>query len=59
MHLKSKEKPNKLDFIPSHEDAWKFKKGREVSKCVSINPRFMVLTAISTITSTVLWDVTL
>jgi hypothetical protein len=35
MKLQSEEKPNELDLIPSQEDAWKFKKRREVSKCVN------------------------
>jgi hypothetical protein len=59
MHLKSKEKPSKLDSIPSHEGAWTFRKWSKVSQRVSINLRFMVLTAGNTVISTVLWEVTL
>jgi hypothetical protein len=59
MHLESKEKPNKLDFIPSQEGARAFRKSSKVSKRVSINPRFMVLTAGNTVIPVVLWEVTL
>jgi hypothetical protein len=59
MHLKSKEKASELDFIPSHGGEWKFEKWRKASKCVSINPRFVVITAVNTIMPIVLWDVTL
>ena len=59
MHLESKEKPSKLDAIPSHEGARTFRKLSKVSKRVSINPRFMVLTAGNTVIPIVLWEVTL
>jgi hypothetical protein len=59
MHLESKEKPSKLDFIPSHEGARKFRKWSKVSKSVSVNPRFMVLTVGNTVIPIVLWQVTL
>ena len=59
MHLESNEKPSKLDFIPSHEGGWKFRKWSKVSKRVCINPRFMVLIAGNTIIPIVLWEVKL
>jgi hypothetical protein len=45
MLLKLKENPSVLDSIPSHEDAPKFTIWNKVFKHVSINPRFMVVTA--------------
>jgi len=59
MHQESEEKPSKLNYIPSHEGAWTFRKWWEVSKRVSINLRFMVLTAGNIVIPIVLWDVTL
>jgi hypothetical protein len=59
MHLESKEKLSKLDFIPSQEGARKFGKWGKVSKSVRINLRFMVLTAGNTVIPIVLWEVTL
>jgi len=59
MHLESEEKPSKLDFIPSHVGARTFRKWSKVSKRVSINPRFMLLTAGKTAIPIVFWEVTL
>ena len=58
MHLKSKEKPSQHDSIPSQEGAHTFKKWSKVSRRVSINPRFMVLTAGDTVIPIVLWGIT-